>query len=232
MGVLLERHSHASRTLALTICYGRSLSVPIASVAERTGTSWLVARRTRRAFYRPARGALNRQVQHRVPTLAANPEGRGRGGNMRNSLTAMAIAAATAGMACAARAESSTIGASITSDREPDKFAIPKNIKYELNASHTFDNGLILAGLIVYTDDAFIPKTSENLEGTLGYRLPLTRLLSVSGSGGVGEHWRHNPDSDFPYYVFRVGADLDINKALTWNIVTFRYRDAFDPDEH
>jgi hypothetical protein len=31
--------------------------------------------------------------------------------------------------------------------------------------------------------------------------------------------------------VFRVGADLDINKALTWNIVTFRYRDAFNPDE-
>jgi len=151
---------------------------------------------------------------------------------MRYLLTGIAIAAATTAMAYAAAGAENTIGMSITSDRDPDKIAIPKNMKYELNGSHIFDNGLILAGLFVYVDDAFIPKTSEHLEGTLGYRLPLNRIFSVVGSGGVGEHWRHNPDSDFPYYVFRVGADLDINKALTWNIVTFRYRDAFDPDEH
>jgi hypothetical protein len=121
---------------------------------------------------------------------------------------------------------------SVTSDRDPNKFAVPKNTKYELNASHTFDNGLFLAGLIVYTDDAFIPKASENLEGRLGYRLPLNRIFSVSGSGGVGEHWRENPNSAFPYYVFRVAADLEINKSLSWNIVTVRYRDAFNPNEH
>ena len=144
----------------------------------------------------------------------------------------IAIAAVATAMACAAHAESNTIGVNVTSDRDPDKFAIPKNIKYELNGSHTFDNGLILAGLIVYTDDAFIPKASEHLEGTIGYRLPLNSILSVSGSGGVGEHWRQNPDSAFPYYLFRIGADLGINKALTWNVVSFRYRDAFNPDEH
>ena len=147
-------------------------------------------------------------------------------------MTAIAIASATAAMVCAARAESSTIGANVTSDRNPDKFAIPKNLKYELNGSHTFDNGLILAGLVVFTDDAFVPKSSENLEGTLGYRLPLNRIFSVVGSGGVGEHWRQNPDSAFPYYVFRIGADFDLNKILTWNVVSFRYRDAFNPEEH
>jgi hypothetical protein len=68
---------------------------------------------------------------------------------------------------------------SVTSDRDPDKFAIPKNLKYELNRSHTFDNRLILAGLIVYTDDAFIPKASEHLERTMGYRLPLNSILSI-----------------------------------------------------
>ena len=76
-------------------------------------------------------------------------------------------------MACAAAGAENTIGMSITSDRDPDKFAIPKNMKYELNGSHIFDNGLILAGLVVLTDDAFVSKSSENLEGTLGYRLPL-----------------------------------------------------------
>jgi hypothetical protein len=29
----------------------------------------------------------------------------------------------------------------------------------------------------------------------------------------------------------RIGGDLGINKALTWNVVSFRYRDAFNPDE-
>jgi len=151
---------------------------------------------------------------------------------MRCSLTAIAIAAATTAIACSAHAESNTIGVNLTSDRDPDKFATPKNTKYELNASHSFDSGLILAGLFVYVDDAFIPKTSEHLEGTLGYRLPLNRIFSVVGSGGVGEHWRQNPDTAFPYYVFRIGTDLDINKVLTWNVVSFRYRDAFNPDEH
>ena len=151
---------------------------------------------------------------------------------MRYLLTGIAIAAATTAMACPAAGAENTIGMSITSDRDPDKFAIPKNMKYELNGSHIFDNGLILAGLFVYVDDAFIPKTSEHLEGTLGYRLPLNRIFSVVGSGGVGEHWRQNPDTAFPYYVFRIGTDLDINKVLTWNVVSFRYRDAFNPDEH
>jgi hypothetical protein len=151
---------------------------------------------------------------------------------MRCSLTAIAIAAATTAIACAAHAESNTIGVNLTSDRDPDKFATPKNTKYELNASHSFDSGLILAGLFVYVDDAFIPKTSEHLEGTLGYRLPFNSILSVWGSGGMGEHWRQNPDSAFPYYVVRIGADLGINNALTWNVVSFRYRDAFNADEH
>jgi hypothetical protein len=151
---------------------------------------------------------------------------------MNYLLAAIAIAAATTATACAARAEYNTIGTSVTSDRDPDKFAIPKNMKYELNGSHVFDNGLILAGLFVFVDDAFVPKSSEHLEGTLGYRLALNRIFSIVGSGGVGERWHQNPESAFPYYVFRIGADLDINSALTWNVVTFRYRDAFNPDEH
>jgi hypothetical protein len=56
--------------------------------------------------------------------------------------------------------------------------------------------------------------------------------MADTATGEGCEHWRQNPDSAFPYYVFRTGADLGINKALTWNVVSFRYRDAFNPDEH
>ena len=60
---------------------------------------------------------------------------------------------------------------------------------------------------------------------------PPQSAMADTATGEGCEHWRQNPDSAFPYYVFRT-ADLGINKALTWNIVTFRYRDAFNPDEH
>jgi hypothetical protein len=133
---------------------------------------------------------------------------------------------------CAAFAEGSTIGVLITSDRDPGDFAAPKDAKYELNGAHTFDNGLILGSSFQYNDRAFSDRTSENLEGTLGYRVPINGSLSIFGSTGLGEHWRQNPSAAFPYYVLRVGADLDLNQTVTWNAITFRYRNAFDPNDN
>lgn len=118
----------------------------------------------------------------------------------------------------------------ITSDRDPDDFAVPKDMKYELNGAHTFDGGLILGGSFQYTDTAFSTRASQNLEGTIGYRVPLSSVFSVTGSAGLGEHWRENPSTYFPYYVLRIGADVEINEKLTWNAISYRFRDAFDPD--
>ena len=53
-------------------------------------------------------------------------------------------------------------------------------------------------------------------------------LYYVAGSFGIGE--RLTEDNDFPYYVFRIGLDLALGDRLTWNIATFRYRNAFDTD--
>ena len=61
---------------------------------------------------------------------------------------------------------------------------------------------------------------------------PPQSAMADTATGEGCEHWRQNPDCAFPYYVFRTRADLGINKALTWNVVSFRYRDAFNPDEH
>ena len=143
-------------------------------------------------------------------------------------LTLPAIAATVSGAA----AESSTVGVVITSDRDPGEFADPKGIKYQLNGGHTFDNGLILGGSFEYRDRAFSPRTGQNLEGTIGYRIPANFAVSIFGSAGLGEHWRQNPGAAFPYYVLRVGADLNLNRIITWNAITFRYRNAFDPDDN
>jgi len=144
-----------------------------------------------------------------------------------------AVLAATAAvtMACEAAAGSTTMGVTITSDRDPDDFADPKSLKYKLNWAHTFDGGLIVGGSFQYRDRAFSDRASQNLEGTLGHRFPLTTTFSLTGSVGIGEHWRQNPAAAFPYYVLRIGGDLDLNQTVTWNVVSFRYRDGFDPHD-
>ena len=129
---------------------------------------------------------------------------------------------------CAATAGSDSVGMTITSDRDPDDFDVPKDMKYELNEAHTFDTGLILGGAFQYTDTTFSDRASQNLEGTIGYRMPLDSAFSVNGSAGIGEHWRENPSSSFPYYVLRVAVDYDLNQTITWNAISYRFRDAFD----
>jgi hypothetical protein len=144
---------------------------------------------------------------------------------------ALAVAALVAANG-AAIAGSDSVGMTITSDRDPDDFAVPKDMKYELSGAHTFDNGLILGGSFQYTDTAFSVQASQNFEGTIGYGLPLSSVFSVSGSVGLGEHWRENPSTEFPYYVLRVGADVAFNQTITWNAITYRFRDAFDTSDN
>jgi hypothetical protein len=151
----------------------------------------------------------------------------------RRSLTvALLVAAAFVGTIRGATAESSTVGILITSDRDSGHFADPKDTKVLLDGAHTFANGLILGGSFEYRDQAFSPEMTQNLEGTIGYRVPLTPALSIWGSAGAGERWQENPNMAFPYYVARVGADLDLTQTVTWNVVTFRYRNAFDPNDN
>ncbi len=131
----------------------------------------------------------------------------------------------------AAAADSSSIGIGIISDRDPGNFGDPKNIKYEINGAYTFDAGLIFGGSFQYTDTSFSDRTSQNIEGTIGYRLPLGDVFSVTGSAGVGEHWRQNPSADFPYYVARIAADFKLSETIVWNAISYRIRDAFDRND-
>ncbi len=119
----------------------------------------------------------------------------------------------------------------IISDRDPGNFDDPKNIKYEINGAYSFDAGLILGGSFQYTDTSFSDRTSQNLEGTIGYRVPLGSAWSVTGSAGIGEHWQQDPGAGFPYYVLRIAADFKLNQTITWNVISYRFRDAFDVND-
>jgi hypothetical protein len=150
---------------------------------------------------------------------------------MRHSARVMLIATAILATNNTASAGNDSVDMTITSDRDPDNFEVPKDMKYELNGAHTFDDGLILGGSFQFTDTAFSDRASQNLEGTIGYRMQLDSVLSVNGSAGLGEHWREDPSTYFPYYVLRIGADLDLNQNITWNTISYRFRDAFDRDD-
>jgi hypothetical protein len=66
-----------------------------------------------------------------------------------------------------------------------EKFVDPKNIKYELNGSHTFDSGFILGGLCQYNDRAFSDRASQNLEGDDWIpRTPQSRIRANWQRGG------------------------------------------------
>lgn len=153
---------------------------------------------------------------------------------MKYPLTGMVVAAAiTIATSCsAARAEDSSIGLAVVSDRDPGNFGDPKNTKYEINASHTVDSGLIFGGSFQYTDTTFSNRTSQNLEATIGYRVPFNVAFSVTGSAGLGEHWQQDPDTAFPYYVLRIAADFKLNQTITWNVISYRFRDSFDRNDN
>jgi hypothetical protein len=151
---------------------------------------------------------------------------------MKHMTTGMLVAATILVTAYDAAADSSSIGVGIISDRDPGDFGNPKSTKYELNGAHTFDFGLIFGGSFQYTDTTFSDRTSQNLEGTIGYRVPLDLALSVTGSAGIGEHWRRDPSAAFPYYVLRIAADFKLSRAITWNVISYRFRDAFDRNDN
>jgi hypothetical protein len=138
-----------------------------------------------------------------------------RGRAMGYFAAVMLVTAVTVGMTCYAAAGSSSIGTTITSDREPNDFRDSKDTKYELNGGYTFESGVILGGSFQFSDTAYSNRTSQNLEGTAGYRLQLDHPFSVTGSAGTGEHWRQNPGVAFPYYVLRIGAGLDLSDHVT-----------------
>ena len=131
--------------------------------------------------------------------------------------------------ATGASAGSNSLGLSVTSDREAGDFGMPKDIKYELDAAHTFNNGVIVGSAVTYTNDAFSDVENENVEGTVGYRARFEGAFSITASAGIGERFQAaNQGGDFPYYVFRIATNIDVGQRVSWTPIAYRFRDAFD----
>jgi hypothetical protein len=108
---------------------------------------------------------------------------------MKYLMTAIHIVVAGAAMVGDTRAESNAVGATIISNRDPDKFADPKNTKYELNGTHTFDGGLFLTG---FFSTAIRPSTQKparilkDQSGTASRPIALFQYSAAQGSASTG----------------------------------------------
>jgi hypothetical protein len=151
---------------------------------------------------------------------------------MKHVTTGILVGAVLAAAVSDVAADSSSIGVGIISDRDPGDFGDPKNTKYELNGAYNFGSGLIFGGSFQYTDTTFSDRTTQNLEGTIGYRVPIVAAFSVTGSAGIGEHWGQNPSVAFPYYVLRIAADFKLTRVITWNVISYRFRNSFDSNDN
>jgi hypothetical protein len=127
-----------------------------------------------------------------------------------------------------AMAQNTTIGVETLFERAPNNFNEPKDFKFQVNAAHEFANGVVLGS-------SFEPEvtTSQvwtyNLEATFGYAFKLAHDVTLTGSAGVGERFQPaSSGGDFPYYVLRLRADIDLSERWSWNVITYRFRNAFN----
>ncbi|HEY6633128.1 MAG TPA: hypothetical protein VIZ90_16890 [Rhizobiaceae bacterium] len=153
-------------------------------------------------------------------------------GGWQSVLAASLVAGLLASIAATpANAGGSSIGVSVTSERLPDDFNSLKSTDFEVDASHTFDNHVIIGASLKYYDTAHSGDSTLNIEGTIGYVHSFTDFISLTASVGVGERFQTSGQgNDFPYYVARLGADVVVTPTITWNAISLRYRNAFDTD--
>jgi hypothetical protein len=124
-----------------------------------------------------------------------------------------------------------TVGIETLFDRAPNDFNEPVATKFHINAARTFANGVVLGGSFEPQIKAHSHEVSYNLEATLGYVWKPSHFASLGGSAGVGERFQQESSGgNFPYYVLRIRADIDLSERWSWNVITYRFRDAFETE--
>jgi len=109
-------------------------------------------------------------------------------------------------------------------DFAPSGFKDKADDAFGVNLTHQYSNGLT-AGL-EYGDTHTSDSDKQRVEVQGGYRTNLTDGVSVYGKAGVGERWI--PGDSYQYFALYAGGDYKITDNLTWNAISYRYRNTFD----
>lgn len=147
---------------------------------------------------------------------------------MRYGLFLLASIAALASGIATADAGDTSIGATFTTEREPDDFNATKGSDWQVDLSHTFDNKVSLSGSVKYYDTAGTSNWKSNAQFGVGYTYDIGKL-ALTGTVGIGQHFiQSNDPSDFTYYYVTLAGAVPLNDKWSWTIFRLRYRNAFD----
>lgn len=126
-----------------------------------------------------------------------------------------------------ALAEGNTIGVSIASQRAPDNFDESVATVTGVSYTHAFDNDWLIEAAMTYFDVSHSDTWHLNSHVDVGYRFHLSDVVSLVGVAAIGSR-AQNDATDFPYYMLHGAVDWKIFEAVTWSVVTLRYRNAFN----
>lgn len=136
--------------------------------------------------------------------------------DLPNKKVAPAAPAATA-------TSSDTLSISYGQDFVNGSFGTKADDAYGVTYTHKIDAFSIGAAISTTNDTSNTLK--QNIEGQVGYSVPLLANVTATGKVGIGERFT---STDFPYYALYGAADYKVSDDLTLNAVSYRYRSAFD----
>jgi hypothetical protein len=146
----------------------------------------------------------------------------------------------------AAPAPTTTIGIELSPEivANPTSPDLGKVTDYYLKGTVTeiVAPGWTVAGFLQGTEKILnTPNTQQyQVEADVAYKAKLNDNLSVTITGGLGYTWgntgylsptstnKQTGNDPFLYYVLQGAADWKIDSHWTWNVISVRYRNAFD----
>ena len=124
-----------------------------------------------------------------------------------------------------------TVGLETLFDRAPDDFNEPIATKFYTYAARTFTSGVVLGGSFEPQIKAQSSRRELQPRVYIGLRVEAEPFRVTGRRGWRGRRFQEESSGgNFPYYVLRVQADIDLSERWSWNVVTYRFRNAFDTE--
>jgi hypothetical protein len=116
------------------------------------------------------------------------------------------------------------------SERNQDKRT--NAITTTMNYVHSFSNGFALGAQYNFSSAAKTNTVKSYAEVNGYYTYKITDAFSVRAGLGVGERFQARTSTyctgNFPYVALYGNADYKLTDKLTWNAISYRYRNAAD----
>lgn len=105
---------------------------------------------------------------------------------------------------------------------------------FKFSVSHNFDNNFV-GGVFFQPTFKTGGKSQYYGEASLGYKIKLTDVFTLTPSLGIGYTWHDtaiikdgDANAQVPYYAIYLAGDWKLTKQWTWNVFNLRYRNAFN----